>query len=49
MVKLMEPFLFMQKNHCSHVQTRLHATHVEIVGIMKQTYEVFKQDGQEVK
>ena len=41
-------FLFLQKNHRSLVQTRLQVTHVEIVGIMKQTYEVFKHDGQEV-
>ena len=38
----------LQKNHRSLVQTRLQVTHVEIVGIMKQTYEVFKHDGQEV-
>lgn len=30
------------------MQTRLQVTHVEIVSIMKQTYEVFKHDGQEV-
>jgi len=41
-------FLFLQKNHRSLVQTRLQVTHVETVGIMKQTYEVFKHDGQEV-
>lgn len=38
----------LQKNHRSLVQTRLQVIHVEIVGIMKQTYEVFKHDGQEV-
>lgn len=37
-----------QKKHRSIVQTRLQVTHVEIVSIMKQTYEVFKHDGQEV-
>ena len=40
--------VFLQKNHRSLVQTRLQVTHVEIVSIMKQTYEVFKHDGQEV-
>ena len=38
----------LQKNHRSLVQTRLQVTHVDIVGTMKQTYEVFKHDGQEV-
>ncbi|KAJ7388006.1 hypothetical protein OS493_040455, partial [Desmophyllum pertusum] len=30
-------------------RNRLQVTHVEIVGTMKQTYEVFKHDGQEVQ
>lgn len=29
-------------------QTRLQVTHMEIVGTMKSTYEVFKNDGQDV-
>lgn len=48
MGKLMQCIFVLQKNHRSLVQTRLQVTHVEIVGIMKQTYEVFKHDGQEV-
>ena len=38
----------LQKNHGSNVQTRLQVIHMEVVSIMKQTYEVFKHDGQEV-
>lgn len=38
-----------QKNHRSLVQTRLQVIHLEVVGVMKQTYEVFKHDGQEVQ
>ena len=38
----------LQKSHRSIVQTRLQFIHMEIVGTMKQTYEVFKHDGQEV-
>ena len=48
MGKLMLCIFVLQKNHRSLVQTRLQVTHVEIVGTMKQTYEVFKHDGQEV-
>lgn len=38
----------LQKNHRSLVQTRLQVIHMEVVSIMKQTYEVFKHDGLEV-
>ncbi|XP_031567025.1 dynein heavy chain 2, axonemal-like, partial [Actinia tenebrosa] len=38
-----------QKNHMSIIQTRLQVTHMDIVGTMKSTYEVFKNDGQEVQ
>ena len=38
----------LQKIHGSNVQTRLQVIHIEVVSIMKQTYEVFKHDGQEV-
>lgn len=40
--------LNLQKNHSSNVQTRLKVIHMEVVSVMKQTYEVFKHDGQEV-
>ena len=30
------------------MQTRLQVIRLEVVGVMKQTYEVFKHDGQEV-
>lgn len=33
----------------SIIQTRLQVTHMDIVGTMKSTYEVFKNDGQEVR
>ncbi|XP_048588102.1 dynein axonemal heavy chain 2 isoform X2 [Nematostella vectensis] len=38
-----------QKKHMGLVQTRLQVAHVEIVGTMKNTHEVFKNDGQEVQ